>query len=180
MRRMLWAGLLALPLVVLSNAPVAAQGCASGGCPPYGGLFPSLPAWGGPLRGSPVHCGDFCMRLWGAAHQHGPLFNYGPYSGYYPFEPYGPWTSDLRYNPATGCGRCGLLGCGGRCGDGLGGLFHRDRCGGNYALTTFRNVFSRLHPCGKGGCDSSQTAATSACGSGCGAAGAVGGCVRER
>jgi hypothetical protein len=180
---MLWAGLLALPLVVVSSTPVSAQGCATGGCPPFAGLMPSHPAWGGPFSGSPIHCGAFCMRLWGAAHQHGPLFNYGPYSGYYPFEPYGPWTSDLRYNPAVSCKRCGFGNCGGRCGGGLGGLFNRDRCdsgcGRSYALATFKNVFARLK-CGSRNCDSSQTCAATTCGpTGCPTAPA-GGCINER
>lgn len=152
MRRMLWAGLLALP-VLLACADVAkAQGCSS--CGPFvGGGRP-----GGP---QPFGCNGFCLRLFGATLQDGPLVNYGPYEGYYPFAPYGPWTSDLRYtgprtrSPADGsCGRCGLLGCKGGCGGHslggrLGGLFHRDQCGA-YALATFRNVFQRCNPCGKG------------------------------
>ncbi len=169
MRRMLLAGLLALPLVLTTAADAAAQGCATGNCPPgFGG-------GAGPVRSNPWQCGIFCFKLFGALHQDGPLFNYGPYSGYYPFAPYGPWTADLRYT-GGGCGHCGLRGCGGRCGGGLnlGGLFHRDRgCNGcnSYSLSTFRNVFSRLHlfhkDCGhSGGCG----VTTASCN----------GCVRER
>jgi len=161
MKRMLWAGLLALPLVLASTSAASAQGCGSGGCPPGFGFG------GGAARSNPFGCGAFCFKIFGALHQEGPLFNYGPYSGYYPFEPYGPWTSDLRYNgPTNGaCSHCGLFGrgCGARgCATfgGFGGLFHRDRacntCGG-YAFSTFRNVFSRLHPfqrCASAGCSS--------------------------
>jgi len=154
---MFWAGLLALPLVLASTSDVSAQGCGTGNCPPGFG-------WAGPVRSNPYGCGALCFRLFGALHQDGPLFNYGPYTGYYPFEPYGPWTADLRYNgPQNGaCGHCGLFGrgCGPHgCGH-LGGLFHRghgsDNCGG-YASSTWRNVFSRLHPfqrCASAGCSS--------------------------
>jgi hypothetical protein len=120
------------------------------------------------------------MKFFGALHQEGPLFNYGPYTGYYPFEPYGPWTADLRYNGPRdwGCGGCGRVGCGGRCGGlggKLGGLFHRDGCG-RYAMTTFRNVFARLHlnKCGRG---DDCGAAVAACGT---TAASCGGCIRER
>ena len=76
MRKLVVAGLLALPLLLATDRPAAAQAP----CPNFG-------------------CGGFCMNIFGRIHQNGPLFNYGPYSGYYPFEPYGPWTADLRYNP---------------------------------------------------------------------------------
>ena len=156
MRRMLWAGLLALP-VLLACADVAkAQGCAS--CGPFVGS--SRPS-GWSVGGGPFGGGGFCLRLFGSTLQDGPLVNYGPYEGYYPFAPYGPWTSDLRYTgprsrwPADGaCNGCGLRGCGGGCGGlnlggRLGGLFsQKDR--GEYAIATFRNVFQRCNPCGKG------------------------------
>ena len=110
--------------------------------------------------GSPFSCGGACMRLFGTWHQDGPLVNYGPYSGYYPFEPYGPWTADLRYtgprtrmNSGGGCSTCGgLLHRGGGC----------STCG-HYAFSTFRNVFSRLHPFGR--CQSAGCSQPSGCGS---------------
>jgi hypothetical protein len=146
---MLWAGLLALP-VLLACADVAkAQGCAS--CGPVVG--PGRP--GGP---QPFGCNGFCLRLFGATLQDGPLVNYGPYEGYYPFAPYGPWTSDLRYTgptsrwPADGAcngGRCGSAWGGQSIGSRLGGLFSQQERG-DYALATFRNVFQRCTPCGKG------------------------------
>ena len=154
MRRMLWAGLLALP-VLLACADVAeAQGCAS--CGPFvGGGRPS----GWSTGGGPFGGGGFCLRLFGNTLQDGPLVNYGPYEGYYPFEPYGPWTSDLRYTGPTSrrpegggaCNSCGLRGCGGRCGGlNLGGLLVHKKETAAYALSTFRNVFHRCNPCGKG------------------------------
>jgi hypothetical protein len=156
MRRMLWAGLLALPVVLAWAEPAQAQGCAS--CGPFATGRPA--AWAGsPFRG-PFGSNGFCLSLFGTWLQDGPLVNYGPYEGYYPFAPYGPWTSDLRYTgpttrwPAGGCGHCGLLGCRGGCGHlgaNLGGLFHKRECG-DYALATFANVFKRCHPCGSGGC----------------------------
>lgn len=178
MRRMLGAGLLALPLVLSAGTAAKAQGCATGNCP--SGMSAGLFGWGGPHRGSPWNCGAICMKFFGAIHQEGPLFNYGPYTGYYPFEPYGPWTADLRYNgPRDGaCGACGRFGCGGRCGglgDRLGGLFHRDGCGRGgcgYATSTFHNVCARLHlkkGCKGGGCGE-VVAASSSCD----------GCIHER
>lgn len=98
----------------------------------------------------PFGCGTFCVCKFGKMHFHGPLYNYGPYAGYYPFEPYGPWTSDLRYNPGCNNGNCGINR----------GLFQRNdcnTCGGwnKYALTTWKNIFHRTHPCGeKSGCNS--------------------------
>jgi len=164
MSRMLWAGLIALPLFFASTSTAQAQGCAGGDC---GFGFAKAPFTGG----SPFGCGAFCMKLFGTWHQDGPLFNYGPYAGYYPFEPYGPWTSDLRYtgprgplnNVGYGWNR---LGNRGGCGLNLGlgrfaGLFNRgcNSCG-SYPLQTLRNVFHRCHPyagCGQtavstGGC----------------------------
>lgn len=161
MRRMLWAGLLALPVLLASADVAKAQGCSS--CGPFVG--------GGRANGwegsqGPFGCGGFCLKLFGTWMQNGPLVNYGPYEGYYPFAPYGPWTSDLRYTgpsqryPSSGGHNAyGLIGFGGRCGSGgcgggglnlnLGGLLPRRECG-DYALATFRNVFARLHPCSKG------------------------------
>jgi hypothetical protein len=155
MRRMLWAGLLALPVLLASAGGASAQGCSS--CGPFAG--------GGRANGwygsqGPYGCGGMCLKLFGTWMQNGPLVNYGPYEGYYPFAPYGPWTSDLRYTGPNqrypsggGCNSCGLLNCRGGCG-GLahfGGLLHKKECG-DYALATFRNVFHRCHPCGKGNC----------------------------
>jgi hypothetical protein len=185
MRRMLWAALLALPICLLSTSDATAQ-CASGNCPPgFGGSG----GFGSSFRSNPFSCGALCFRMFGGLHQEGPLFNYGPYSGYYPFEPYGPWTSDLRYNgPSNNCAQCGLFGRGG-CGlHGFGGrftgLFNRgDSCGGRrgYAISTFRNIFTRLHPfqrCGSAGCASASSCAEAA---GCGQPDtACGTCVNER
>lgn len=157
MRRMLWAGLLALPMLMAAADTAKAQGCSS--CGPLAAGRPA--GWSGQ---GPFGCGGPCLRLFGTWLQDSPLVNYGPYEGYYPFAPYGPWTSDLRYTGPTsrwpytgGCGACGKLGCGGGCGLGgqlgghLGGLLHKRECG-DYALATFRNVFHRCNPCGKG-CD---------------------------
>jgi hypothetical protein len=159
MRRMLWAGLLALPVMLATGGSAQAQGCSS--CGPGGGG--RMDGWfGSPFRG-PFGCNGFCLKFFGTWLQDGPLVNYGPYQGYYPFEPYGPWTSDLRYtgptsrvqsNPACGLGGCGRLG---------GGLFRRE-CG-EYSLATFRNVFRRTHPCSSGNCD---TATTGCASGGCG------------
>lgn len=151
MRRMLWVGLLALPVLLAAAEPAQAQGCSS--CSSFAGR----PAgWTG--VGGPFGCNGFCLRLFGTWMQDGPLVNYGPYEGYYPFAPYGPWTSDLRYTgPRThstggGCNSCGLLNCrGGSCGrQSAGGLFNKRECG-DYALATFFNVSKRCNPCG-GGC----------------------------
>lgn len=157
MKRVLVAGLLALPAIFATSGTANAQVF---GCSQYG-------------------CGGFCFKMFPHIHQHGPLYNYGPYSGYYPFEPYGPWTADLRYNGPTGpdCGRHGC-GLGGRL-RGLGNGLGCHSCGsdscdggcgkhawGNYALSTFGNIFHRCHPlahkCGhKFGC-------ADLCGSSCG------------
>jgi hypothetical protein len=148
---MLWAGLLALPILLAAAEPAKAQQCAS--CASGPSLGRALGWYNDPFHG-PFGCNGFCLKLFGTWMQDGPLVNYGPYEGYYPFEPYGPWTSDLRYtgptsrNPYTGgCGWCGKGGCNGGCG---GGLFHKKACG-DYALATFGNVFHRTHPC-NGGC----------------------------
>jgi hypothetical protein len=102
---------------------------------------------------SPFGCG-ICICTFGRLHQHGPLYNYGPYAGYYPFAPYGPWNSDLSYNG----GNCN----GGNCGLNLRmpQLLNRgcNTCGpqwGRYAMSTWKNVFNRTHPCSaKAGCSS--------------------------
>lgn len=153
MRRVFWAGLLALPILLATAEPAKAQYCSS--CAPN--AYGRANGWYGSQ--GPFGCGGFCFKFFGTWLQDGPLVNYGPYEGYYPFEPYGPWTSNLRYtgptsrNPYTGgCGWCGKGGCGGACGLGgrLGGLFNTRECG-DYALATFGNVFRRTHPC-NGGC----------------------------
>jgi hypothetical protein len=146
---MLWAGLLALPVMLAAAEPAKAQFCAS--CSPLAGGGPAY-GWFG--SGGPFGSNSFCFRFFGTWLQDGPLVNYGPYEGYYPFQPYGPWTSDLRYTgpttrwPVGGCNHCGLLNCRGGC---RGGLFHQRECGA-YALATFRNVFQRCNPCTTGGC----------------------------
>ena len=158
MRRMLWAGLLALPMLLAAADTAQAQGCST--CSPLAAGRPS--GWYGSQ--GPFGCGSFCLRFFGTWLQDSPLVNYGPYEGYYPFAPYGPWTSDLRYTGPTSrwpysgaCGLCGTNGCGGGCGglgdrfggNRFGGLFNRNACG-DYALATFRNVGRRCNPCGKG------------------------------
>ena len=163
MRRILWAGLLALPMTLATTETASAQGCATGGCPTAG-------VWGAP-RSNPFGCGLFCFRMYAGLHQEGPLVNYGPYSGYYPFEPYGPWTSDLRYNPPQmACNHCG-----GGHGFGLGW--------GHYAVSTLKNVFHRVNPlanrCGGGLSLGHCGSIGSSCGgsSGCaGSAAPCGGC----
>ena len=125
MRRMLFAGMLALPLLLATVSSAAAQGpgCNTpGGCGAPGanfgyGFAPSNSGgYRGPLHGlalgsPPAGQWSFGFRYLSLIHQHGPLVNYGPFEGYYPFEPYGPWTSDLRYtgplagiNPHAGSG----------------------------------------------------------------------------
>ncbi len=149
MRRMLLAGMLALPFALATAAPAAAQGpgCGRpGGC--GNSIAPNFGAGYGSGSGGHHH-GVFCslaggcppagpfsvgFRIFSRIHQDGPLVNYGPYEGYYPFQPYGPWTSDLRYTgPLTAAGgggtaATGLLrlsefsgGAGGR---GFGGVRH--------------------------------------------------------
>ncbi len=166
MRRMLWAGLLAFPLLLAMASPAQAQGCASGSC----GFGGGGPAWGwGTGGGSPFGCGVFCMKIFGAFHQDGPLFNYGPYEGYYPFAPYGPWNSQLQYtgptslrgNAAYGWNRPG---CGGR----LGGLFHRSGCSscgsGGHVLGFFNNVVGRIHPFSRSGFGCHASSGCGSCG----------------
>ena len=113
MRRMLFAGMLALPFLLTASAASAqAPGCNTpGGCGNaaaganfgYGfGAGTGTGSYRGPFHGLglgvPPH-GAFSIgfRILPLIHQHGPLVNYGPFEGYYPFEPYGPWTSDLKY-----------------------------------------------------------------------------------
>lgn len=160
MKRMIAAGLLALPALLLAGPAARAQDC-------YGGF-----GAGGPAPSGGTGC-RFCFRLFGGAFtQEGPLFNYGPYSGYYPFAPYGPWGSDLSYHGggAGGCGgagsvcgwnhnlfgrhgrghgghgNCGVGGCDGGRGFGHGGLGHgRLGLGGGFGHSD----------CGAGGCGGS-------------------------
>lgn len=184
MRRVIPAGLLALPAVLFVGPTAQAQYVV----PPPG--CSALPVVRNPHIGcSHAGCGGFCFRLFPGLHQEGPLFNYGPYYGYYPFEPYGPWTADLRYTGPTGadcggrgcgaCGRCrGLFGLGGwnrGCGDG--------GCGhwGGYAKSTFHNVKHRLHPfshhkckaCGGGEVTAEAAADCPGCVAGAAAAAAI-------
>jgi hypothetical protein len=149
MRRMLLAGMLALPFLLATASQALAQGagcntpggCGGGVIPPRfdhgggGGYGGGSGGYHGPFHGLGLGCppaGPFSVgfRLFSRIHQEGPLVNYGPYEGYYPFEPYGPWTSDLKYtgpigrqggNAATGRLRLNELSSG--CSGGLG-------CGG--------------------------------------------------
>ncbi len=107
MRRMLLAGMLALPFLLATAATSAAQapGCAPNGIGAVGSNFGygyGSGGYKGPFHGlflGVPPAGHFSagFRIFPLIHQEGPLVNYGPYSGYYPFEPYGPWTSDLQY-----------------------------------------------------------------------------------
>ena len=173
MRRMLWAGLLALPVMLATAEPVQAQGCSS--CPGGGGGGGPVYGWfGSPTRG-PFGCNGFCLGLFGTWLQDGPLVNYGPYEGYYPFEPYGPWTSDLRYTgpttrrlaeppPSGGIFDGGVFD--GRAAGRLRGALQQRPALGQYALATFRNVIRRVQPCSSGDCGAS---------SGCSSPGGCGG-----
>jgi hypothetical protein len=150
MRRVITAGLLALPAVFFVSPSAQAQ-CTTGACAPIAaGItnpFASCKHLG---------CGGFCFRLFPGLHQEGPLFNYGPYYGYYPFQPYGPWTADLKYVGPTGPD-CGGRGCGscGSCRNGLLSWGKHDSCDdgncggwGGYAKATLHNVGKRIHPFG--------------------------------
>lgn len=189
MKRTFAAGLLALSALLAAGQEARAQypACA-GAIPPPGCAAAALPQ--GPC--AHLGCGGFCFRFLGAAHFHGPLFNYGPYTGYYPFEPYGPWNAALQYtgpNPndcghcgGGGCGLCGLFGkhgCGlggaacGRGGCGIGGRCGHghfrhgcSECGGwgGYARTTLSNVRCRVCPFGH---------KSKSCESGCGDSGGI-------
>jgi hypothetical protein len=144
MRRMLWAGLLALPIMLATADAANAQGCSS--CGPLAGVGRPNGWTGTP---GPFGSAGFCMKFFGTWHQNGPLVNYGPYEGYYPFTPYGPWTSDLRYTgPShrfpTGTGYSEPIG------NRLLGLVNQRPRFGEYAMNTFRNVFARVQPCSKG------------------------------
>lgn len=169
MRRILGAGLLALPLMLVLGQSANAQGV---GCNTPGGCGASAGYGGGYGAGfGAANCGYgfgaslVRFRLFPCIHQEGPLVNYGPYSGYYPFEPYGPWTSDLRYtgptgkigSAATGRLRIGDLSGGGR--SGFGGVRHSP-CGtcssghnwGSYAVATLGNIGHRINPWANRGC----------------------------
>jgi hypothetical protein len=137
MKKRFAALLLALPLLLWQATPAQAQ-------------VPSHPHF------APFGCGGYCIGFLSKLHFHGPMVNYGPYSGYYPFEPYGPWTSDLRYNPPMsnyGHGHCANGNC-------RGGW-------GRYAISTLKNVFSRVNPLAHrcGSCLKLGNCGTAACGS---------------
>ena len=175
MRRMLLAGMLALPFLLATAATGSAQapGCATpgGGAPganfgygygaatgtggyrgPFCGLFLGVPPF------SPFSAG---FRIFPLIHQEGPLVNYGPFSGYYPFEPYGPWTSDLQYTgslqapPGHFARHGGIGGFGGgggaaatgrlRLNELSGGAPDIGHSWGSYSLATLRNVGHRVH-----------------------------------
>ena len=156
MRRILLAGMLALPLVLAMVSSAQAQGP---GCGMPGGNC-------GPGYGSASSSGySVRYRLFSCLHQDGPLVNYGPYSGYYPFEPYGPWTADLRYTgpltsslgggtAATGRLRLNEISGGGFGGfGGFGGVRHSPggTCSsghtwGSYSLATLKNIGHRINP----------------------------------
>lgn len=139
MRRMLLAGMLALPclLAIATTSSAQAPGCAvpAGYGGSAAGAAGSNFGYGyGTGTGTGGYRGPFCglllgvppfapfsvgFRIFPLIHQEGPLVNYGPFSGYYPFEPYGPWTSDLKYTgsleapPGHFARHGGLLGGGG-------------------------------------------------------------------
>ena len=156
MMRFVLAGLLALPAITLFNNSAQAQ-CGFGGC------------------------GNVCMAFGSRMHMHGPLYNYSGGGGGYRCGngSYGCNSGSNRWPMSRGWagGNCG----GGHCGGGLfaGGLFHRDGCHscghggwGHYAVSTFRNVFHRIHPfasrCGH--------SCSVGCSSGCGVSGGCSSC----
>jgi hypothetical protein len=125
MKRILFAGLLALAGLALSTSSATAQVCS-----PFSG--------------------GICFKMFSHIHQHGPLYNYGPYYGYYPFEPYGPWNAQLQYTgPYPGTPGCGWNGCGlglgSRCGNGLcGGKAERNGiCNSCNAQSGHNGLFSK-------------------------------------
>jgi hypothetical protein len=144
MSRYVLAGLLVLPALLISSSSAKAQ-CLT------------------------------CMSFGKFIHQHGPYYNYsaagcGGY-GYGCGAGYGCYSGGNHAPMSRGwIGGGGLFGHGGGCGYGGGwghgggwahggGLFHHNNgcnsCGrggwGHYALSTFRNVFHRCHPCGRSG-----------------------------
>ena len=152
MTRFILAGLFALP--ILAFATPAANAQCPGGCP-----FPLL---GGK---------SICMAYGSRLHQHGPMYNYTPgYGGAGCTSPWGNHGDRMtRGGFGGGCNHCG----GGH--HLLGGLFHRDGCNscghsgwGHYAVSTFRNVFHRVHPC--------ASRCGHECGVGCGSSGGCSSC----
>jgi hypothetical protein len=134
MKKLFFAGLLALPALFACSRPALAQApCV---IPASGFAGAGIGAY--PTPGCPcpyASCGGICMNFFGRIHFHGPLYNYGPYAGYYPFEPYGPWTSSLQYNPPPApCKNCGT------------GI--HDRAWKQYALLCFENIKNRIHSIG--------------------------------
>ena len=131
MTRFILAGLLALPVLAFGSTSAQAQ-CF--GCP-----FPQL---GGK---------SFCMAYGARLHQHGPLYNYTP--GYGGGNGCGTGCTSPWGNHGDRMSRGGFGGGYGHNGLFAGGLFHHggcDSCGsagwGHYAVSTFRNVFHRVHP----------------------------------
>jgi hypothetical protein len=81
----------------------------------------------------PFSCGTFCVCHFQRMHSNGPLYSYGPYD-------YGAGCNgghcgwNWNFGHRNGCGTCG-------------GSWR------GYALSTWKNVFHRTHPCGnKIGC----------------------------
>lgn len=135
MTRIALAGLLALPALFLTSNSASAQ--CFGGC-------------------------NVCMTFGNRLHMHGPLYNYTPgYGGGYGCGSgygcgYGCNSGSNRWPMSRGWAgsNCGTGHCGGGLFSGGLGLFHHNSecstCGyggwGHYAVSTFRNVFHRVHP----------------------------------
>lgn len=166
MMRFVFAGLLVLPALLGSAGSLQAQcfTCMSyGNCiHQHGPLYNYTPGYGG------YGCGNGCYN--GGNHAHMSRGGFGDGHGLFHGGLFGK----------HGCGACGSgLGHGGGLFHGNGGgLFHNNGCNscgsggwGHYALSTFRNVFHRCHPCGGGrnwgcgnGCSTGTTAGCTTCG----------------
>lgn len=152
----------------------------------------AIPALLGSVQSAAAQCFT-CMSYGNCIHQHGPLYNYTPgYGGYgcgrgcYNGGNHAPMSRGgfgdghgLFHGGLFGKHGCGACGSGwGHGGGGLfhgngGGLFHKNDCNscgsggwGHYALSTFRNVFHRCHPCGggrSGGCSTGTCGGCTTC-----------------
>jgi hypothetical protein len=131
----------------------------------------AIPALLGSVQSASAQCFT-CMSYGNFIHQHGPMYNYSAgYGGYGCGYGNGCYSGGNHAHMSRGWiggGHGGLFGHGGNgCGWGHGGglfhghgggLFHKNDCNscgrggwGHYALSTFRNVFHRCHPCGRSG-----------------------------
>jgi hypothetical protein len=181
MRRMLLAGMLALPFLLATAATSAAQapGCAAPGGGGVGAVGANFGYGYG--AGTGGYQGPFCglflgvppaghfsagFRIFPLIHQQGPLVNYGPFAGYYPFEPYGPWTSDLKYTGSLQAPPGHFARHGGGIGGAATGHIRLSELSGgggghtwgSYSLATLKNVGHRIHGPHHGGCSNCQSA----------------------